>query len=284
MTHDPQAGKKLRDAIARFVPRQSRGTTLYESKIDALLDCFAPDSDSCQQIQSLVEDMLFRYLLAAAKMIKANSTDSTCDEELDRFIKRKTQLTDNHVRAFRQLLKNAVATSTQERPKSSTKERILRKQRRYFCYLCGEPVEESEEKLDHQWPLSAGGGNGNNLRRAHRTCEEARSDLAVAGDAAIGRFAFPSNLPNMLQNPEGNWWPRTLESDSDFFSFTDDVRAAQLRFAVLRRQDFKCYQCEGLISEVGGGSLMRRETDEPWWFPNTIFVCNICQSRRTQGA
>lgn len=284
MTHDPQAGKKFRDAISRFLPQKSGTVSLYESKVDTLLDCFAPDAESCFQIQSLVEDMLFRYLLASAKMIKANSTEQSFDAELDRFIKRKTQLAGDRVLEFRRLLKNAVLTTTQDRPKSSTKTRILKKQRNNLCYLCGEPIEESEEKLDHQWPLSAGGGNGSNLQRAHRRCEEAKSDLAVSGDAAVGRFAFSNNLPDRLKFAGGDWWPYEIESDEQFLSFADDIRATQLRFAVLRRQDFTCHQCKGLISKVGGGSLVRRETDEPWWYPNTIFVCSFCHPRSQQDA
>ena len=284
MTHDPLAGEKLRDAISRLTPSKSQTNSVYESNVDSLLDCFAPDAESCTQIQALVEDLLFRYLLAAAKMIKNNSTDNTFDNELDKFIRRKTQVTDDRVRSFRLVLKRAVLASTQERPKHETRSRILRKQRNNYCYLCGEEILESEEKLDHKWPLSAGGGNGKNLKRAHKQCEVAKGDLAVSGDAAVGRFAFAKNLPDRLSDIGDDWWPGKAETDEEFLSFVDDVRATQLRFAVLKRQDFACHQCSGLISQVGGGSLVKREADEPWWFPNTIFVCNICHTRSTQGA
>lgn len=279
MAHDPLAGQHLRQAIPRIAARQELDGLTQAEEVVSVLNCFVPDDEASSQLQSLISDLIFRYLIAAAKRIHKDCEGRNFDSKLDDFLKSKTRLTGDNVSAFRKPLKAAVLASCQKRPKRSVRKRYLAQQKHLPCYLCGKAIDETDEKLDHVWPLSAGGGNGNNIRRAHAACEEASADIAVCGDAAVGRFAFKNKMPHLLsEHPEkGQWWPRTLESSRDFFTYADDVRAAQMRIAILRRQNFSCYECETEIVSTGAGALQKKEADEPWWFPNTIFVCNNCK-------
>ena len=279
MSYDPNAGSKLRKAIEDYASRQDLAGVRQASELDAVLACFVPDQEAATQLQSLVVDCVFRYLFAAARQIyKATEGRApSFDEELDRFLKRKTRLTGDNVTRFRRYLKQAVLTSHARRPKSELRNRLLAKQRNRYCYICGIEIQPpNNEKLDHVWPYSAGGGTGrDNLLRAHPECEAAKADLALSGDAAVGRFAF-ANLPQKLEDRADPWWPRKIGTDEEFLELFDDIRAAQLRVALLRRQDFRCHRCNAQLSEAGEATLERKNDDEPWWFPNTIVVCSTC--------
>src|SRR5205823_4568000 len=129
------------------------------------------------------------------------------DERLDRFLARYTRLTGVTLTNFRKRLKQAVLTADAERPKSERKERILLKQQHHFCYLCGERVRDGDEHLDHVWPQNAGGGtSGDNLQKTHAACQVLKHDLAVPGDAAMGRFAYHGGLPRQLTDRARAHW------------------------------------------------------------------------------
>jgi len=282
MSSDPEAGKKLREAIVDYAQRQDPSSLSQTSPFDAVLECFVPDQESADQLRSLMVDCVFRYLFSAARLIHeyTEGRDDLFNERLEHFLKRKTRLSGDHVSHFRRYLKQAVLTSLAARPKNEVRTRLLAKQRNNYCYICGATIHPPEsERLDHVWPVSAGGGAGKtNLLRAHAECEAAKGDLAVSGDAAVGRFAF-TRLPQKLEQPPAPWWPRKIGTHEEFTEYSDDIRAAQLRVALLRRQDFKCFQCDAELREVGEATLQRRDTEEPWWFPNTIVVCNVCSKR-----
>ncbi len=280
MTHDPDAGRKMRDAIEEYASRQEASAVGQASHLDAVLACFVPDHDSAMQLQKLVVDSVFRYLFAAGRQLydSTGGNDALFDNALEHFLKLKTRLTGDSVRHFRRYVKQAVLTSLGPRPKREVRERMMRKQENKKCYICGATfVSARDGILDHVWPHSAGGGTGkSNLRRAHEECEAAKADLALCADASVGRFAF-INLPRQLQDRAEPWWPRTIDSSDSFRTFADGIRASQMRIALLRRQDFKCYRCFIDLSDAGEAIVERRNDDEPWWFPNTIIVCITCR-------
>jgi 5-methylcytosine-specific restriction endonuclease McrA len=279
MSSDPEAGRKLRNAIEDYAQRQDLTGASQASDLEAVLACFVPEPDAADELRSLVVDCVFRYLFASAKQIyeETEGNDNLLDTELENFLKRKTRLTGDNVGHFRRYLKQAILTSKAKRPKSEVRTRLLSKQRNRYCYICGtEIVPPAIERLDHVWPYSAGGGTSKgNLLRAHPECESAKADLAVPGDAAIGRFAFTS-LPQKLEDRADPWWPRSIGTDEEFLELSDDIRAAQLRIALLHRQGFKCHRCDTALSEAGEAVLERKNCDEPWWFPNTVVVCSTC--------
>ncbi|MFN7840271.1 MAG: hypothetical protein ACK5ZC_11350 [Pirellulaceae bacterium] len=285
MAHDPDAGKNLRSAIPKYALNEFVEEFAQTAEVVAVLNCFIPEETSSSVLQSVITDCVFRYLLATGKSIYFECEGKNFEGKLDGFLKSKTRLTGKNLTNFRDILRAAVLATMQDRPDKKRRKSILAKQSANPCYICGRAIDAGQEKLDHVWPLNAGGGCGSNLMRAHRVCEETTRDLAVCGDTPIGRFAFAKNLPRHLSEPpnDGHWWPRTLSNDEEFFSYADDLRATQLRFAVLRRQDFKCVRCKKEIREVGEGRLSKREDEEPWWFPNTEFLCNTCD-QGTQNA
>jgi len=281
MSSDPEAGSKLRKAIEEYALKEDFSGFAQKSDVDAVLACFLPDPGQADQLRSVIVDGVFRYLFATASQIfdRVEGDDDLFNQALDQFLHRKTRLTGGNVAHFRRYLKQAVLTSRMERPKSEVRERLLRKQRNSYCYLCGTPIGPHEdERLDHVWPVSAGGGTGKaNLLRAHAQCEAAKADLAVVGDAAVGRFAF-TTLPRQLEHRSETWWPREIATSEQFNRYVDDYRAAQLRVALLRRQDFRCYHCRTELREAGEVTLERKDSEEPWWFPNTIAVCTRCST------
>ncbi len=285
MAHDPDAGKNLRLAIPKYASNEFLDGFDQTGEVVAVLNCFIPDETSSSTLQSILTDCVYRYLLATGKSIHSKCEGKNFEGRLDDFLRSKTRLTGKNLTNFRDILRAAVLATMQTRPDKKKRRNILSKQVDNRCYICGREIDKGQEKLDHVWPLNAGGGNGTNLRKAHAVCEETTRDLAVCGDAPLGRFAFSKNLPRHLSNPpnDGHWWPRTLSEVEDFIAYADDLRATQLRFAILRRQDFKCLRCEKEIREIGEGVLSKREKEEPWWFPNTEFICNPC-SQGTQNA
>lgn len=276
MTHDPKSGEKLRVSLDK-IAKEYAGRT--RTKASALIEAFVPDEDSAEKVEDLVGDSIFRYLLASAKMIRASSTDRTFDEGLDHFIARKTRLTGELAKRLRQLLKQAVLTTEEARPKNDTKSRIRSKQKDKNCYLCSRPLTDETSILDHVWPRSAGGGNGkSNLRVAHESCEGIKGDIAVSGDVAISRFAFAQPPMALTAIPKA-LWPVSLNSDSDFRSFADDLRSSQFRIAILCKQNFQCSRCSKEFSDSDDLVLTRIDGTAPWWFPNTIAVCDECERR-----
>lgn len=282
MSHDPEAGRKLRTAIEEYSQRQDLSRFTQPTALDAVLACFVPEEATANQIRSLTIDLVFRYLFAAARNIydEVQGNADLFNQHLEHYLKRRTRLTPDNVLYFQKHLKQAVLTSVAERPKNEVRDKLLRKQRDKHCYICGTAIQGTDdERLDHVWPHSAGGGTGrSNLLRAHAECEAAKGDLATPGDAPVGRFAYHT-LPRRLATRCERWWPHTIDTDDAFHKYVDDLRSAQLRVAVLRRQDFKCYLCEGDLRDGGEATLSRRDNDEPWWFPNTIAVCGKCTSR-----
>lgn len=274
MSHDPLAGQKLRMAIPRYAAEVIDNQADYAS----VLACFVPDSESASILGNMIIDTVFRYLIAAANDIydAANGNPNGMDTELDSFLARKTRLTGQTLKNFRRLLKQAVLTKRKaERPKKEVADRLTKKQSRYRCYLCGGQIT-MEEHLDHVWPVNAGGGVSNeNLLRAHPECDSAKADLAVCADSALGRFAF-SKLPRFLEDRPSPWWPKSIDSEDEFNSTSDAIRAARMRIAVVRHQDFCCFRCGQQFRIAGEFVLDKRNNDEPWWFPNTVAICCLC--------
>lgn len=91
MSHDPEAGRKLREAVETYATNQATGRRL--SLLEAVLDCFVPDDQSQSELRSLLIDLVFRYLLAAGRMHYASGPEETADERLDQFLTRYTRLT-----------------------------------------------------------------------------------------------------------------------------------------------------------------------------------------------
>lgn len=291
MSHDADAGRKLRESLSDYAKKEFADQH-WLPQTQAVLDCFVPDEESARIVAGIVEDCIFRYLLAAGQMMfdDCGGHSDTLDDLLDMFLKRKTRLTGRNVTHFRQVLKRAILTKNSDRPKNEVITRIRKKQNRFYCYICGnailsndkaigEPHTENEH-MDHVWPHSAGGGSSNdNLRRAHPECDSIKADIAVCGDTALARFAF-THLTDALSCRPRQWWPHTLETAADFNSLTDAIRAAQLRIAILRRQDFSCSRCGNEFRERGEVILRRRNDDEPWWFPNTHAICSVCSEEQ----
>src|SRR5262249_22631449 len=142
----------------------------------------------------------------------------------------------------------------------------------------GEDVPEADERLDHVWPYTAGGGTGqSNLRRSHTPCQAVKQDLAVTADAPIGRFVYGGHLPRSLRDETDPWGGRTIKTEQEFVTFMDDVRAAVCRVALVMRQEGKCSECGKEFRSVQGTNLRRIEDDLPWWLPNTVVVCDACE-------
>lgn len=278
MSSDPEAGRKLREAVERYATREGV-TRRTPSVLDAVLYCFVPDDQAVEALQSLLIDLVFRYLFAAAsaRFDESGRLDAQFERLLDDFLARYTRLTDQNRDNFRRILKQAVLTSHAPRPKSEVRDRYLQKRRRYRCYLCGEDVSEEDERLDHVWPCSAGGGTGqSNLWRSHTPCQAVKQDLAVPADAPLGRFAFGGPLPRYLTSGPDPWWERTITTEQEFVTFLDDVRAAVCRVALVIRQRGRCAECATEFRSTNGTNLRRLESDLPWWLPNTVVVCDRC--------
>jgi hypothetical protein len=241
--------------------------------------CFVPDDKASEQIESFLIDLVFRYLFAAASMRfqQAEGDPDVLDGLLDHFLKRYTRLAEQNLANFRRVLKQAVLTANSPPPKSERRDRLLEKQGRFHCYLCGLTIEEGEDELDHRWPRSAGGGTGkSNLFRAHAACQVLKHDLAVPGDAAVGRFAFGGKLPRLLQERAGPLWEEPASNEAAFTALMDDIRSATLRVALVLRQDGRCFRCEADFREAGAARLVRLEEEHPWWMPNTVVCCEAC--------
>ena len=273
MTADPQSGRKLRSSIDKLALEYSDTNS---GLVAALVDTFLTDEDSAAIVQNIIGDIVFRFLLASAKKIRSECTASNFDDELDRFIVRKTRLSGAMAINLRKYLKLAVLASEEERPKSERKDRIKKKQKLKNCYLCSKAIDD-ELVLDHVWPRSAGGGNGkSNLRIAHASCEAVKADIALSGDVAVGRFAFVS-LPRTLgDDRQESWWPINVASDDDFRSLLDDIRGTQMKIALLGRQAFRCFRCEKPFQDSESCTVAKRNHDEPWWFPNVVALCDNC--------
>lgn len=275
MSHDPEAGRKLRAAVEGSAAEQLTGQKL--SNLEAVLHCFVPDEESQAEVRALLIDLVFRYVLAAGRMHFAAGPEGEADERLDRFLTRYTRLTGETRTNFRRKLKQAILTATAERPKSERRDRILSKQQKYFCYLCGEPVREGDEQLDHVWPQNAGGGtSGGNLLKTHTACQVLKHDLAVPGDAAMGRFAYHGRPPRQLAEKAIPHWGGPLPDEAGFTQLLDDVRASGLRVALLLQQGGMCHRCGKEFRSAGPTRLVRLEEDLPWWPPNTVLCCVSC--------
>jgi hypothetical protein len=246
VSSDPEAGRKLREAVVEAAEREVGSRRL--SALDAVLYCFVPDDEAVEQVRSFLVDLVFRFLFAAAAMRfqQAEGDPDVFDQLVDQFLTRYTRLTEQNLANFRRVLKQAILTANAPRPKSERRDRLLDKQARYNCYLCGGPIEEGEDQLDHRWPRSAGGGTGkSNLFRAHAACQLLKHDLAVPGDAPVGRFAFGGNLPRFLRDQAGPLWTAPVADETAFVALMDDLRSAALRVALILRQEGKCFLCQG---------------------------------------
>ena len=91
MTHDPEAGRKLRVAIETYAMKQVSGRDV--DVLNAVLECFVPEEECQKEVRSLLIDMVFRYLLAAGRLHATSDETGTVDERLDRFLTRHTRLT-----------------------------------------------------------------------------------------------------------------------------------------------------------------------------------------------
>ena len=212
MTSDPRSGHKLRLSIDDLAQKYSQDRI---GKGAAILNAFLTDETAAEIVQDLIGDVIFRYLLASAVQIRSESSSVSFGDSLDKFILKKTRLTGDLAKRLRQNLKQAVLASEEKRPKTERKNRLKEKQKNKNCYLCSGSMDE-EPILDHVWPRSAGGGNGkSNLRTAHAFCEAVKADLAVCGDAPIGRFAFNA-LPRTLSGTQMSWWPSKVNDDNEF--------------------------------------------------------------------
>jgi len=277
LSNDPEAGRKLRQAIERYALEQVGSGRM--TVLDAVLDCFVPDEEAQLELRSLVIDIVFRYLFAAARMQleAAGEGQDTFDDRMDRFLSRHTRLTDQTLANFRKILKQAALTAEADRPSTERRERVRRKQQDYFCYLCGEAITDADEQLDHIWPRSAGGGTGkDNLRRAHAACQILKHDMALPADAAIGRFAYHGTLPRQLRDRARRHWEEPATDLDAFVCLLDDVRASGLRVALILQQGAKCYFCKAEFRSSGRVGLVRLERDLPWWPPNTVVSCETC--------
>jgi 5-methylcytosine-specific restriction endonuclease McrA len=274
---DPEAGRKLRAAIERYAEEQTNLRSMHP--LDAVLECFVPEEVAQREVRSLLIDLVFRYLMAAARMQIEDAAEhgASVDDHLDRFLNRHTRLTGQTSVNFRRILKQAVLTAKAERPKTERRDRLAQKQQHYFCYLCGRPITDDDEQLDHLWPHSAGGGTSReNLLRAHAACQILKQDIAMPGDAAVGRFAYHRHLPRQLAAPALRHWEEPASSIDDFVRLLDDVRASGLRVALILRQRGKCHFCQAEFRTAGPLKLVRLERDLPWWPPNTVASCEPC--------
>jgi 5-methylcytosine-specific restriction endonuclease McrA len=272
MTSDPKAGQKLRVSIDLLAKEYSQ---VRAGKGAAIVDTFLPDETAAELVQDLIGDVVFRFLLLSALKIRSEVGEVNFDDSLEKFILNKTRLTGDLARRLRQNLKQAVLATEEERPKSERKARLKEKQKHKKCYLCSGTIE-GESVLDHVWPRSAGGGNGkSNLHTAHASCEAVKADIAVCGDAPVGRFAF-NELPRSLAGHPMTWWPSTVKDDREFKSLVDDIRGSQLKIAILSRQQFQCHSCKTSFSDTGDCRIIRRNEDEPWWFANVVAICDSC--------
>lgn len=282
MSNDADAGRKLRSAIEEYALKQSSARN--PKLLEAVLDCFVPDKECQLEIQSLLIDLVFRYIFAGGRLHYNLEEPENLDERLDKFLTLHTRLTDELRVGFRRRLKQAILTAEGERPKSERKDRLLDKQRHFYCYLCGERVTEAEEQVDHIWPHNAGGGtSGDNLRKAHTACEVLKHDLAVPGDASMGRFAYHAGLPRQIAERARSHWDEGGIDASSFTTLLDDIRASSLRVALILQQDGRCYYCKEEFRIAGPLELIRIEDDLPWWPPNTILSCIPCAKEQSNA-
>lgn len=279
MSSDPEAGRKLRLAIEEYAKKQIASSREVRTSLDAVLQCFVPGIEEERQLHSLVIDLVFRYVLAAASKAYQDAEDDgpQFDDALRVFLTKRTRLTEQHRDNFQRILKQAVLTSRAESPKSEVRNRLLRKQISNNCYLCGKGIDASDESLDHVWPQSAGGGTGkSNLFRIHAACGTLKGDLAVPGDAPMGRFAYGSNVPRQFSGTPEIPWGRTLANPQQVVTFLDDIRGATLRLAMIIRQDSKCAECKRDFRQASGTNVRKVEDELPWWFLNAQIVCDDC--------
>lgn len=287
MTHDPAAGKKLRDVVTEL-----GDTNSDETSIDAIVARFFPDTDINSRMVEIVFDLVFRYFLLIGSDVYESLRDESgnvntraFDEVMDRFIQRNTKLEEDQRRRLRQNVKQAVLASTSIRPKRRTREKLLNRQRDRLCYLCGlEICSDQDQVLDHRWPLSAGGGTGSaNLYRAHKHCEEIKADIAFATDTAFGRIAY-RELPRLLEEPANAETLTAMHNADNATTYLDDVRSAQMRVGVLQRQNHACRRCKQEFRDVGKAVLTKRDETEPWWFNNIEAVCEPCNKEGQKNA
>jgi 5-methylcytosine-specific restriction endonuclease McrA len=275
MSNDAEAGRKLRRAIEEYAVRQVGGRRL--NVLEAVLECFVPDQASQDEVRSLLIDLVFRFVLAAGRMHFESEGPSTPDDRLEQFLIKHTRLTGDAQVNFRRRLKQAILTAQAESPKTERRDRVLSKQQQYYCYLCGERVTPEDEQVDHVWPQNAGGGtSGDNLRKAHAACQILKHDLAVPGDAAMGRFAYHANLPRQLNERARPHWEDTGLNANNFTILLDDVRSSALRVALILQQEGRCHFCKQEFRVSGPIRLLRLEEELPWWPPNTVLSCATC--------
>src|SRR5206468_3305544 len=128
-----------------------------------------------------------------------------------------------------------------------------------------------------------GGTSGDNLQKTHAACQVLKHDLAVPGDAAMGRFAYHGGLPRQLtERARAHWDEPAVDADT-FTQLLDDVRASGLRVALILQQEGKCHLCKKEFRSVGPMHLMRLEEDLPWWPPNTVLCCVACARGQTDA-
>jgi hypothetical protein len=125
--------------------------------LDEVLHIFVPDENVRRSLESLLIDMVFRYLFvaASARHTQAVGNSARFDQLLGEFLTRHTRLAEEKRDNFLKILKQAVLTSKGERPKSEVRDRLLAKQRHLACYLCGEGQPNRElQAITGKWGKS----------------------------------------------------------------------------------------------------------------------------------
>ena len=145
VSHDPEAGRKLRAAVERYALDEAGSPS--RRTLEAVLDCFVLVEARREQLESLVVDIVFRFLLAAAisKYDESAGLESQFDRLLEDLLARHTRLTERRRENFGKILKQAVLTTRSDRPKSEVRDRHIEKQRKYNCYLCGESIDDGDD-------------------------------------------------------------------------------------------------------------------------------------------
>lgn len=259
--------KLIHDIAARVDPMPST-----DDGIDAMarmLRTFVPDPEQRRAITELVDGLVYRILLEGAATALAQEPQK---DAVTRYFREHTAVSEpERIERLRSAVETVEESRQRPRPKSKFSKIVRKRWKGKACYLCGESLDDGECRVDHRFPVSAGGANGNankNLAVAHVDCDVHKWDMAFPGDAPLLRMVF--NNP-----PVGLETRCEVSSEASDEKRRDLERASAFRIAVVMQHEFQAVGHDGEPSPIrdgGGVQLMKIHDDQPWWFANSKVV------------